>query len=361
MFDKFIGLVMIGLGILHPASGQVAGDTTNTLQIVSSGSSGESSGSSGSSGGGTLETSATSGEQSNSTGTSAVQTTTTFTNTSDQQGGLEPTGERTESGQHATGTSGQGSLQQRRYEELNRLRILRATGQQNREQLRTTIQQERTQSRAELEASHAAYLSRVAEIKDNALAHIEQLRELEQQRQQKFHDRLDQVRQDAQTRREQEHQAFTENLGQIRNTATRSAVQRIDENMQRAETNQTDRMKKMLDTLGTKLDTIAARAAAAKTNGTDTTAVDGAVTEARASITTAQAAVSDLAGKTHTITFTGEGNIGADVSAAYKSLISDIGAVRQKVKDAYDGVRNALKELAKAVGGSEFTTPSPTP
>ncbi len=160
------------------------------------------------------------------------------------------------------------------------------------------------------------------------------------------------MRENAQIQFKAQREAFQEKVATIRDERKKQLVVNIATRMTTVNTNRTNQMSQNLEKLSSILTNIKNRAATAKTNGKDTTAVDTAVTNAESAIANAQSAVATQAGKEYviTLTATGEATLRNEVFTTTKQLQSDITTVYNLMVAAKQAVMQAYMALTKVIG-----------
>ncbi len=179
--------------------------------------------------------------------------------------------------------------------------------------------------------------------------------------QENFLDQMEASREAAKQEFESRKQEFKAQLQKVKDERKRNVVDKLNTQCQNVNQKRTEKMSEMLTRLSTVLTNVTNRAATAKANGKDTSSVDAAVTAAQAAIADAQAAVSAQAGKTCTITITGETSLKTDVGKTISTMQQDLRTVYEKVIAARKAVMDAVKALALVLGESLTATPTPTP
>jgi len=124
-------------------------------------------------------------------------------------------------------------------------------------------------------------------------------------------------------------------------------AERVNTNLNNINQNQTAQMQKHLNTMSEILDKLEARVNKGTPDIKDPAKAKTAIAAARATISTASAAVSAQAAKDYTIQVTSEGKIRIDAKTQRDNLHKDLLATRKTVQDAKQAVANAVR-IAKS-------------
>lgn len=146
------------------------------------------------------------------------------------------------------------------------------------------------------------------------------------------------------------HAAFREKLSTIRDAKKKALTERLNTTLNDVNTKRTETLLSYLSRISDILSKVQARAAIAKANGKDTSAVDGAIAKAQADIATAKAAILAQAGKQYTTTITSEDSLKSDMGKTMSQLQNDLGSVRTLVVAAHKSVSDAIAALAAVLG-----------
>lgn len=138
-----------------------------------------------------------------------------------------------------------------------------------------------------------------------------------------------------------------EEIQKIKDVRKQQIMERMDEKFGVINARRTSHMTTNLTQLSNILERIASKAAVQKTEGKDTTEVDEAIATARTSIQEARTAVASQAAKNYTIAVTSETQLQQDAKSAISSLITDLKATQEYVKNARDNVILAARSLAE--------------
>lgn len=122
-----------------------------------------------------------------------------------------------------------------------------------------------------------------------------------------------------------------------------TATARISDNLNRINAKQTEQMLKHLDKMTSILNRLDARVNEGRPDIKDASRARVAISDARASIASATAAVNDQAGKDYTVTILNEGTARSDIKAVRDRLHSNLQSVRKLVTQAKQTVGNAIR------------------
>lgn len=153
---------------------------------------------------------------------------------------------------------------------------------------------------------------------------------------------------------------FKQKLQSIGDTRKKNTVERIDTRLNNANQKHTDRLTDNLEKLSSVLERISSKAASLKAEGTDTSAVDTAITNAQVKIDAAEAAITAQAGKEYVITITDEASLRQAISPIVTQFRDDIKTTFQAVVDARAAVVEAARALKTITESSTTITPIPT-
>lgn len=132
-------------------------------------------------------------------------------------------------------------------------------------------------------------------------------------------------------------------LQQFKDKKKAEIAERINNNLNKINKNQTDQMLKHLNKMLVILDKLEARVDEGKPDIKNPTAAREAIVTAGATIASASAAVQDQALKDYTLVATSEAVIKAEAKAARDRLHADLQAVRKLVIAAKQAVANAIR------------------
>ena len=159
--------------------------------------------------------------------------------------------------------------------------------------------------------------------------------------------RIEELRKVASETAVQKRAALQQQLQTIRDAKKRALVTNINDKMAGINTRRTQQMLNALDSLNSLLDRLVQKAEGAKAQGKDVTAVEQAITDARASIDTAQTAVASQSAKVYTFDATSSATLKPNVGQAVSQMESDLRFVHSLVVDAKQKVAAVIRELAK--------------
>ncbi len=197
--------------------------------------------------------------------------------------------------------------------------------------MREGVKAVRMEARVGIEAARTKFLDTVKEKRELIKTKLEANREVLQKRIQNFKDE----------RKKQVAVNVGENLGKVNENATNGFTKALDQ---------------MSDVLGR----ISSRADKAEDNSIDVSVVRAEILNASSAIATARAAVLVQAGKTYSVTISGEDKLKDDLGAVRKTLRDDLEKARDLVKAAREAVRKAATVLAQIPRINEVTIPTST-
>lgn len=179
-----------------------------------------------------------------------------------------------------------------------------------------------------------------------------------QETKQEFKEQLIKEREEAKERFKSQRQEFKEKLDAIKDLEKKAIVERIDLKISNLNSRHTEKLAGALDRLQTFLDKISSEGAQLKTNGTDTSVLDSAVTSAQTAVNSAKNSVSNQSAEIYVIELSDEEKLGQAVSPVVKQFRSDIQLTHQAVVAAKNAVQKAGVELGKLKGDSKSATNS---
>lgn len=180
----------------------------------------------------------------------------------------------------------------------------------------------------------------------------ENLRRLFKEKREELRENIAKERQEAKEEFRVRRQEFREKLAEIRDEKKKEILEHLDRRINEINTHRVDQMTKHLNKISEVLEKVVGRAADAKANGKDTSAVDAAATIAQAAISAAQSCLTTQAGKQYVIELTTEENAKTDVGAMHRQLRSDLTVCHQLVVAARQSVRTTIQALAHVLGSS---------
>lgn len=196
------------------------------------------------------------------------------------------------------------------------------TGRTNRfpkQDLRTTIQQQRDELKATVSQKREDFRMILEEKRKEASESFKQKRDLLQQR-----------------------------LQSIKDERKRALVLRINEKMADVNRRRTDQMNDALQKMSSLLDRLNEKADLAKASGKDLTAFERATTEAQTAIEAAQTAIASQAAKVYTLEVTNQETLKTTVGKAASQMQSDLRLVHSLVVEAKQKVAAVIREAARA-------------
>ncbi len=188
----------------------------------------------------------------------------------------------------------------------------------------------------------------------------ENLRRLFKEKREELREDIAKKRQEAREEFREKKQEFRERLSEIRDEKKKEILEHLDNRINEIKTHRVDQMTKHLNKISEVLEKVVGRAADAKANGKDTSAVDAAVTIAQAAIGAAQSCLTTQAGKQYVIELTTEENAKTDVGAVHQQLRADLTVCHQLIVAARQSVRTAIQALSHVLGAVEEPQVSPT-
>ncbi len=162
-----------------------------------------------------------------------------------------------------------------------------------------------------------------------------------------FKSKMETLKAEVKTKRDQERTALKNKLNEIKDSAKKAAVQRLDENINKLNSNFVEKWTKNLSDFDTNLSRLIDRASTTSATTTDLTAFTAAVDAARAAIASARTALQAQAQKTYSLAVSTEANLKVDVSAVRESLNWDLKAVKDLVQNAHLSLVKVLTEFNK--------------
>lgn len=172
-------------------------------------------------------------------------------------------------------------------------------------------------------------------------------RETLQEKKGNFQDRLTGKRAQVQEKIQVRKEALKQKLETIVDTRKKLLVERIDAKISTVNETVTNRMSAHLEKLSSILTRLTEKAANLKTEGKDTSALDGAITLAQTAVGTAKTAVETQAAKDYNISVVDEATLRSTVGAAMSQFRLDLNAVHKLIIDAKQVVSKAATELAR--------------
>lgn len=195
--------------------------------------------------------------------------------------------------------------------------------------------------------SNATTASRSGKSPEKIKMREDELKNIFEVRKERLNEELKTRREEAVEKFKEEREAFKEKVSQIRDTKKKAVVTKIDTKIAEINKKRTEKMTERLTKMSEILDKVGVRASESSATGKDLSSVDTLVSAARIAVTSAQTSVSAQAGKVYVADIVSEDGIGDAMSAALKSLQTDLTAVYEVVKSAHLAVQSAVKELGK--------------
>jgi DNA repair exonuclease SbcCD ATPase subunit len=154
--------------------------------------------------------------------------------------------------------------------------------------------------------------------------------------------------------------ALIENLKKIKDEKKVEIVENVDARLADRNAHWVEHWTNVLTRHSELLDKIQTKATELEGQGKDITSVTSAIAAARSAITTAQAKVTEQAGKTYTIPVTTEATLGANVSATVKQMQADVKSVINLIEAVRKATQAAISALKTVAGVASSPVPSPT-
>ncbi len=137
--------------------------------------------------------------------------------------------------------------------------------------------------------------------------------------------------------------ALKEKLQTFKDKRKAEIAERINTNLNRINTNQTDQMLKHLNTMSTILDKLENQVNQGNPSIKDPDATKAAIAEARDMVANATATAQGQAANDYTIQVTSESKVKADAQTQRTQLFNDLKALRQQVIEAKQKVADAIR------------------
>lgn len=198
----------------------------------------------------------------------------------------------------------------------------------------------------------------------------EDFRVLAEQKREEFRVRVEEARERVKQEIERKREEFKQRLQQILDEQKQKIAERIDRQLNELNQRLLNHFSEVLEKLEKVLINIISRTDKAEANGWDVSAVRTMITAAEEAIDAARTAIEEQAARNYTPEITGEEDrLRVEVGQARQALHSDIVAVRNLVRSAYEAVRRVATTLAQiprvdeleAPGETPETSPSPSP
>jgi chromosome segregation ATPase len=200
---------------------------------------------------------------------------------------------------------------------------------------------------SEKASSSEAVKAKAEILKEEVKAKKEQAQERLKAEKEAFKTKIEAAKEEVKVKREQEKAALKIKLQAIKDEAKKATVQKLDDGMNKLNSNFVEKMTKSLSDFDTYLSRLADKASATSTVSRDLTVFNAAVESARIAIASARTAVEAQAKKTYNITVSTEVNLKADVSSVKNTLNSDLKSVKDLVQMAHSAVVKVLNEFNK--------------
>ena len=152
------------------------------------------------------------------------------------------------------------------------------------------------------------------------------------------------------------HAALKEKLQTFKDKKKAEIAETVNTNLNRINTNQTDRMLKHLNTISTILDKVENLVNQGNSSIKDPDATRVAIEDARIMIISTSDVVTEQSGKDYTIELTSESKVKADAQTQRKKLHNDLLAVRKLVIESKQKVTEVIRTAKAEKGAKEATT-----
>jgi len=192
----------------------------------------------------------------------------------------------------------------------------------------------------------------------------EEFKQAQEQKKEEFKIRVEEAREKAKQEIEKKREELKTRLEKIKNENKKRIVERVAQQVDELNERMVKHFSEVLDKLEKTLVNIKSRIDKAKARGLDTASAEALIGSAEDAIAGARAAIEAQSAKTYTPEISGEEmKLKVEVGQARQVLHNDISSVREKVRVAYEAVRNiatALVQIPK-VDEDEGESPSPSP
>lgn len=145
--------------------------------------------------------------------------------------------------------------------------------------------------------------------------------------------------------------ALREKLAKFRDTKKAAVVERVNINLNQINTRRTAEMAKFLENTTKILNRLQTFVSEQTASGKDVTTANLSITEAKAKIASASAAVSAQAAKDYTVSISSESAAKADTMIQRNNLHTDLKTVKKQVTEAKQAVANAIRISKTTLGG----------
>lgn len=174
--------------------------------------------------------------------------------------------------------------------------------------------------------------------------------------------RLEEAREKAKEEIEAKRAELKERLQKVRDEQKKRIVERLDQQLNALNERMMKHFSVVLEKLEKALVNIESRIDKAEANGLDVSLARSMVVRAEDAIAAVKSAIEAQAAKTYTPEISGEeGKLKVEVGRARQLLHSDISLVREKVRAAYEAVRQVATTLAQIPRVNEEPEESPSP
>lgn len=167
-----------------------------------------------------------------------------------------------------------------------------------------------------------------------------------QEEKEAFRVRVEASKEEVKTKREQEKEALKARLQAVKNEAKKAAVQRLDESMNKINSNFVERSANNLTKFDDYLAKLVANAGAVS-DDKDLTDFNSAVESAKMAMAAARTSIEVQAQRSYAIAVSTEENLRSDVSVAKEALNSDLKSVKNSIQEAHSALVKTLTEFNK--------------
>ncbi len=207
--------------------------------------------------------------------------------------------------------------------------------------------EETTQTENQEPPKPALFREQQKEKVQNAKKEREETRvELKNEREE-FKNRLEEKRQEMKTNILANRDALKIKLQKIKSVAKQNSVLIISDNIEKINSNTTNRFNNLVDQIEKILNNIKIRVEEKSQKGIDISAVTLAIENAKNKITEVRVAINEQGTKSYILEVTDETTLKTKIKSTRDSFHSDLKVVQEKIKIVHEAVRTAAKELGK--------------
>jgi hypothetical protein len=153
--------------------------------------------------------------------------------------------------------------------------------------------------------------------------------------------------------------SFQESLGKIKDEGKKTSAKKIVSTIQSLNTKLTDHYTNKVDQIENVLVSVESRVTKAKDAGLDVSTVLSQIEKAKTAIATAREAISIQASKVYIVNVTDDSTLKAQMKSLRDGYITDMKAVKAKVKLAHSAVMDTATTLAKIPKIDDVDTTTP--